>query len=89
MFATRYGYKIKDFYSLTLRQIFEIKNVIEKRKTEEAIFEAKLHNMEIKNEPQSLDLKPEERKKFDQDALSLYEKMKKRYQEGNKNGKGQ
>lgn len=80
MFAARYGYSLDKFYSLTLRQIFQLKEVIGHKLNEEATFQAKLHDKLFKSPEKPLDIKLEVRKRYDDQAQNVYERLKKDYE---------
>jgi len=84
MFAVRYGYRLDDFYALTLRQIIQIKRVIEKGITETREWEAALHDKKIKASPKPLDIRPEEQKEYDTQAQKLLERMKRQHEQGSR-----
>ena len=48
MFAERYSMGIDDFYALTLRQIVQIKRVIERKKLIDREWQAMLENKKLK-----------------------------------------
>jgi len=80
LFAERYGYTLHDFYSLTLRQIFNIKKALEKSKTKRFEWEAALAGKPIeKKSTEGLDLTKEEHEKNDTKAQELLERMRKEY----------
>lgn len=81
LFAVRYGYNLEQFYALTLRQIFYLKRIIENRMIEEKTFQAKLHGKELKAPPKPLNINPERRKEFDEQAMQLHARLKKKYGE--------
>lgn len=81
LFATRYGYSLEQFYALTLRQIFELKRVIEVEKRKEAEFQAKLNKMELKGAPAPVKMSAEDRKLTNDHAEKLHERLLKRHKD--------
>lgn len=80
MFAERYSMGIDDFYALTLRQIVQIKRVIERKKLIDREWQAMLADKKLKQTMQPLNIKPEEREEFDKQAQRLYDRMKRDYE---------
>lgn len=65
-----------------MRQIFEIKIVIEKKKVEEKEFDAQLHNKKIKGGFKPLKVTTKKRQEYDKQAQSLLERMRKKHKDG-------
>lgn len=65
---------------LTLKQISDFLQVINKSAHEELMVEAKLHGMKVKPIIDGLEMSNEEREQCDKQAQSSYERLKLRYQ---------
>ena len=81
MFAERYGYTIKEFYALTLRQVFQIKRAMEKRLQQQREWDAALQGKKLQNQPKPLDITYAEEKEYDDKAKGLLEKMKREHEQ--------
>lgn len=81
MFAARYGYSLKDFYGLTLRQVFQLKRVIERRRIEELEVQADLHGRKVKGGIKPLNISKKKRDEYNKDALGLLDRLKERHKE--------
>lgn len=69
-----------------MRQIFQLKIVIEKRKDFEFRRLASLHGHKMKESTPSLNLSPAKREEYNKEAYSLLERLKKRQKERQKDG---
>lgn len=87
LFAARYGWTLDYFYSLTLRQIFHIKEALENGKNTEFSQQAALHDKKLKDTVNVVKVSKEDKPLYKKKEDELMEKLKKRHKEAIKNGK--
>ena len=82
--ASRYGYTLDQFYSLTLGQLHALLNVCGDKQYEELEVQAALAGKKLKPRMTFNDVSEEEETQQDDDAMAAFEELKKQYQENNK-----
>jgi len=82
LFASRYGYSIEQFYSLTLRQIYSIKKVIEKSNRIELRQKAALHGKELKGDaPEVIEYDAEQENDNEAEAKKMLARMRAKHKD--------
>lgn len=79
--AKRYGYTVKDFYSLTSRQLHAIFKAMQVTDREELEVKAALHGKQLKDKIHYYDISPEEEKAHEEQAYDALERLRKRAKE--------
>lgn len=84
--ASRYGYTIDQYYELTLRQLQILLKTANEEEYQELEFQAALNGRELKAPIKVLEISDEEDNDLDKEAQSMFDRLKKNYEE-KKNGK--